>query len=312
MTSAAPSTPPAERGGDWPRVSVVAVNYRQPDVTADMLDTLRACTYPNLEVVVVDNGCERDESARWAYHYPGVVAVNVIENLGFAGGTNLGIRRASGELVLMLNNDTLVEPDFLEPMVELLRERPAVGMVSPKIVFADPPDTIQYAGAYIGQPTLGRGEKIGHLERDRGQYDDVRDTQLPHGACMLVRRHLFDEGAVGMLPEFYFMYFEEHDFAVRARRLGYGVMYCGRAKITHRQSLGLGPGNPRKTYYLHRNRVVFYQRLLDRVHFAAFLAYYLAVGVPLGVLRFARAGRFDHIREIGRALRWNAGRLMRG
>ena len=296
----------------WPRVSVVTVNFRQPEVTTDMLATLRACRYPNLEVVLVDNGSLSDESARWAYHYPGVVHVRSTENLGFAGGTNLGIAHATGGLILMLNNDTLVEPDFLEPMVMLLRGSPRVGMVSPKIVFADPSGTIQYAGAFIGQPTLGRGEKIGYLELDAGQYDDVRDTELPHGACMLVRRELFDESHVGPLPEFYFMYFEEHDFAVQARRLGYGVMYCGHAKITHRQSLGLGAGNPRKTYYLHRNRVVFYRRLLSTASFLTFSAYYLLVGVPLGVVRFARQGRWDHVRAIGRALWWNATHAARG
>ena len=306
------TTPGSPTTTTWPRVSVVTVNFRQAEVTADLLATLRACRYPNLEVVLVDNGSLVDESDRWTYHYPEVVHVRSTENLGFAGGTNLGIAHATGELILMLNNDTLVEPDFLEPMVLLLRGNPRVGMVSPKIVFADPPGTIQYAGAFIGQPTLGRGEKIGHLEPDAGQYDDVRDTELPHGACMLVRRELFDERHVGPLPEFYFMYFEEHDFAVQARRLGYGVMYCGHAKITHRQSLGLGAGNPRKTYYLHRNRVVFYRRLLGTVSFLAFSAYYLLVGVPLGVVRFARQGRWDHVRAIGQALWWNVTRAVRG
>ena len=292
-------TPPEAR---VPRVSIVTVNFRQAAVTCDLLDTLRACTYPDVEVVLVDNGSLSDESARWAYHYPGVVHVRSEENRGFAGGTNLGIAHATGELILMLNNDTLAAPGFLEPLVGLLARYPQVGIVSPKIVFADPPGTIQYAGAYIGQPLLGRGTKIGHLERDAGQYDDVRDTQLPHGACMLVRRELFDEGAAGPLPEFYFMYFEEHDFAVRVRALGYGVMYCGESHVVHRQSLSIGVGSPRKTYYLHRNRVVFYRRALSRLSFLGFLAYYLAVGVPLNVARYAREGRYDHVRAIGRAL----------
>ncbi len=291
-----------------PKVSVVTVNYRQAEVTCDLLDDLRACTYPNLEVVLVDNGSLRDERARWQYHYPGVVHVRSEENLGFAGGTNLGIRHAGGELILLLNNDTYVTPDFLQPMVEVLRRHPSVGTVSPKILFAEPAGTIQYAGSFISQPVLGRGTQIGHLELDRGQYDDTRLTDLPHGACMLVRREVFER--VGMLPEFYFMYFEELDFAVAARRAGFETMYCGATSIRHRQSVSLGVGSPRKTYYLHRNRLVFYRRMLSGASYYVFLLYYLVVALPFSALRFLRQRRTDHVRALGEALDWNARRAV--
>lgn len=287
-----------------PRVSVVTVNYRQAEVTCDLLETLRACTYPDLEVVLVDNGAVSDESARFSYYYPGVVNVRTEDNLGFAGGTNLGIEHATGALILMLNNDTFVEPGFLEPLVGVLTQKPDVGMVSPKIVFHEPPGVIQYAGAFIGQPMLGRGTQIGNLEPDDGRYDDTRYTDLPHGACMLVRRVVFEE--VGLLPEFYFMYFEELDFAVAARKAGYRTMYCGATQITHRQSVSLGAGSPRKTYYLHRNRVVFYRRALSRLAYFAFLVYYLCVAIPVACVRFLRKRDYDHLRALGQALSWNA------
>ncbi len=281
-------------------MSVVSVNYRQPEVTCDMLDSLRACTYPNLEVIIVDNGSLSDESARWRFHYPKVVALRIEENLGFAGGTNFGIQQAKGELILMLNNDTLVAPDFLQPLVQTLRTHERVGMVSPKICFAEPANTIQYAGAVIGQPILGRGTKIGHMEQDTGRYNDVRFTELPHGACMLVRRTVFEQ--VGLLPEFYFMYFEEHDFAVQARRAGYEVMYCGRSAIVHRQGQSLGAGHPRKTYYLHRNRLTFYRRTLSTFAYVAFLAYYCCFGAPINALRLLLQGRLDHLQAMAQAI----------
>ena len=284
-----------------PLVSVVAVNYRQTAVTCDMLDTLRACAYPALEVILVDNGSLADESARWRAHYPEVVALRSEENLGFAGGTNLGIREARGAYVLLLNTDTLVGADFLFPLVEILQRHPHVGMVSPKIVFAEPAGVIQYAGAVTHQPLLGRGVQIGHREPDHGQHDDTRETGHPHGACMLVRREVFD--AVGLLPEFYFLYFEELDFAEQARRAGYGVMYCGASSIVHRQSVSIGPGNPQKTYYLHRNRVVFFRRALSGAAFAAFALYYYGVGLPINLLRHARAREWGHARALLRAVR---------
>lgn len=292
----------------WPLVSVVAVNFRQPEVTCDMLDSLVACEYPNLEVIVVDNGSLSDETKRWEYHYADVVSIISTENLGFAGGTNLGINASKGELILLLNNDTIVEPDFLFRMVELLEQNPEVGIVSPKIVFAEPYNTIQYAGAFIGQPTLGRGVQIGNMEPDEGQYNDVRMTELPHGACMLVRREVFE--VAGLLPEFYFMYFEEYDFTALAAKEGYKVMFCGESKIVHRQSVSIGPGNPRKTYYLHRNRVLYYNRALSKLAFISFLLYYLFVGIPKNMLIHLINRRFDHIYAIYKALRWNIKRLL--
>ena len=294
--------------GNWPKVSVVSVNFRQPEMTCDMLDSLRDCSYPNLEVVLVDNGSLSDESARWKYHYPEVVHVRSEDNLGFAGGTNLGIRASTGELILMLNNDTRVDADFLQPMVTLMNRFERVGIVSPKIVFAEPANTIQYAGAFIGQPLLGRGTMIGHMHVDTGLYNDTRDTELPHGACMLVRREIFDK--VGFLPEFYFMYFEETDFAVQARRAGYTTMYCGDSRITHRQSVSLGSNSPRKTYYLHRNRLLFYQRTLSSMAFTGFLAYYLMVGLPVNAIRFLRKRETEHFRALFQALNWNFQRVL--
>ena len=305
MSTPAANAPEPRRA---PKVSVVSVNYRQAGVTCELLETLRACTYPALEVVLVDNGSLADESARFRYHYPGLVHVRTEENLGFAGGTNLGIEHATGELILMLNNDTLVEPGFLQPLVDVLVRHPEVGMASPKIVFAEPAGVLQYAGSFIGQPVLGRGTQIGHLEPDRGQYDDTRYTDLPHGACMLVRREVFER--VGLLPEFYFMYFEELDFAVAARKAGYRTMYCGATHVTHRQSVSLGAGSPRKTYYLHRNRVLFYRRALSRLAYVAFLAYYLCVAVPTAVVRFSRRRDLGHLRALARALSWNARRAV--
>lgn len=291
-----------------PRVSVVTVNFRQAAVTCELLATLRACTYPNLEVVLVDNGAESDESARFNYYYPGVVNVRTDDNLGFAGGTNLGIARATGEMILILDNETLVTPGFLEPLVGVLSRKPDVGMVSPKIVSHEPADVIQYAGSFIGKALHGRGTQIGHLEPDEGQYDDTRYTDLPTGACMLVRRAVFEE--VGLLPEFYFMYFEELDFAVAARDAGYKTMYCGATHVTRWQSVGLSAESPQTTYYLHRNRVVFYRRALSRMAYLAFLVYYLCVAVPTACVRFLRKRDYDHLRALGQALSWNARRAV--
>lgn len=264
-----------------------------------MLDALRACTYPNLEVLVVDNGSRGDESARWDYHYPGALAINPSVNLGLAGGTNLGIRRASGNLILLLANDTLVEATFLEPMVALLIAHARVGMVSPKIARAEPPGTLEYAGAFTGEPTLSRSEKIGYLEPDEGQYDDVRDTEVPYGACVLVRRELFEVENAGPLPEFYYLYFDPRDFAARAHRLGYGVMYCGRAevRIARRRGLAVGPGDRREGDSPHGDGAVRTWGMTSRVSAVGLHAYYHAVESLLKLLRCLSKRRRDPARQ---------------
>lgn len=286
-----------------PMVSVVSVNYRQEVVTCDMLDSLRQIRYPNYEVIVVDNGSEADHHALFRRHHPEVQVLRSSENLGFAGGTNLGIRQSQGEYILLLNNDTIVPPDFLSPMVEVLKQHDRVGMTSPKILYYDQPDVIQYAGAGSIHPVTGRGEKIGHLKQDDGSYAKGRPTDLCNGACMLVRRRVFEE--VGLLPECYFMYYEEHDFCERARQRGWQCYYTGASYIFHRQSLTMGRSNPLKTYYLFRNRWLFMRRVQRGPSYYLFVCYFLLLGAPKNMARHLLRREFDHVQSILKGLLWN-------
>ena len=101
-----------------PLVSIITVNYRQAQITCDFLDSLREIQYPHYEVLLVDNGLLEDESDKFRQHHPRVRVINSADNLGFAGGNNLAIREAAGDYILLINNDTIVPPDFLNPLVE--------------------------------------------------------------------------------------------------------------------------------------------------------------------------------------------------
>lgn len=288
---------------NYPLVSIVTVNYRQAQMTCDLLRSLSQVTYPALEVVLVDNGYEEDHHDLFVRHLPGLVLLKSRENLGFAGGTNLGIRQASGKYILLLNNDTVVPPGFLEPLVEVLEQHPDAGMVSPKIYYYDQPDVIQYAGTTPIDPITGRGEKIGHLKKDDGSYDHYGPTHLANGACMLVRRKVFEQ--VGLLSELYFMYYEEHDLCERARRASWDCYYTGKSHIHHRQSMSMGKYNPRKTYYLFRNRWLFMRRNHQPSHYWIFLVYFFSVAVSKNVLRHLLRRELDHARAIIDGLIWN-------
>ena len=239
-------------------VSIVSVNYKCPEITLEMLHSLAAVEYPHLEVIVVDNECGDQPFPFEAYYPEMVTVIRSEENLGFAGGTNLGIRAASGAYILLLNNDTVVSPGFIEPMIKCLDDKPKIGMVCPKIYFFDHPNIIQYAGATLIHKWTGRGAKIGYAKKDNGDYSKSQKTALGNGACMLVRKAVFEE--VGLLSEMYFMYYEEHDFAYRAQQKGWETYYCAKASIHHRQSVSIGQESPLKIYYLHRNRMLFMRR----------------------------------------------------
>jgi GT2 family glycosyltransferase len=140
-----------------PLVSIISINYNNARVTCEMLASLRRLTYPRVEVIVVDNASPTEDPAPIAEQFPEVRLLRSAQNLGFAGGNNLGVRVARGEYLLFINNDTEVEPGLLEPLLAAFRAHPRAGIVSPKIVFHHSPDRlIQYAGCAGINPGCGR------------------------------------------------------------------------------------------------------------------------------------------------------------
>ena len=113
---------------EFPLVSIISVNFNQPKVTGEFLNSLKYITYKNIEIIIVDNGSSDDSVGFIKENYPEIKLVISEENLGFAGGNNLGIRAAKGELFMFLNNDTEVDPGFLEPLVEVMTNRQNAGI----------------------------------------------------------------------------------------------------------------------------------------------------------------------------------------
>ena len=286
-----------------PLVSIITVNFRKAGITCDFLDSLKQATYPNYELLLVDNGIIEDEQARFAAHHSQVKLVKSTENLGFAGGNNLAIRQARGKYLLLINNDTLVPPEFLEPMVAVMEADEQVGLVSPKIYYHDQPNMLQYAGQGYIEMRTGRGRDTAKHTIDEGQFAAQVEAAFAHGACMLIRAEVLEE--IGLLREDYFMYYEELDFSVRARQAGWKIMYTPDAYIHHRESSSMGKFSPLKTYYMFRNRWLFVRRFgswLDRL---AFALYFLIIGIPVNLLRFALKREWLHVEAIWNGLVWN-------
>lgn len=290
----------------YPLVSIITINYNQYDVTCALLDTLQVITYPAVEVIVVDNGSAQDEAARLAAAYSFARVLAASDNLGFTGGNNLGMQAAKGDFILLLNNDTEVPAGFLEPLVRHMQQDAAIGICSPKIRYHHTDNILQYAGSHAINRFTARGRKIGWGEHDAGQHDVSGPTHLPHGAAMLIRRSVID--TIGMLGDVFFIYYEEHDFAERAKRAGYEIHFVAESWISHKESVTVGKDNAFKTYYMTRNRLLFTRRNVFGVAKLLAIVYVLLCAVPKHSLHYLVRQRWDLLDALWRGMLWHFNR----
>ena len=286
-------------------VSIITVNYHQAALTADFLRSIsRHANGEHLEVIVVDNGATADNESYYRDLFPSVIYLRSLENLGFAGGNNLGIRHASGDYLLFLNNDTEITSGFVKVLCEELENHPDIGLLSPLILYHEEKSKIQYAGYSPMNYFTGRNTGIGGMDDDVGQYDQVTtETGYCHGAAMICRRS--DLEKVGLMAENFFLYYEELDWCEKFRRAGFRIGFTGKAKIYHKESMSVGKESRLKTYYMVRNRWLFIRRNTKWPVAAVFSSYYLLVSMPTLLLRYALRRRFDLIGAAFRGLLWN-------
>jgi len=237
------STMEAEEGQEQmarPHVTVVLVNWNGRSVTIDCLRSLQSASYPGLSTVVVDNASTDGSVEAIRAEFPGIGLLVMSENLRFAGGNNVGIRKALDEgadMVMLLNNDTVVDPHFADFLVERLENNPRCGMTCPKILYVDDPQRIWFAGGAVSMWS-GTMRHIGIREVDHGQHDLPHPTAYATGCCILARAEAIRK--VGLLDETYFMYAEDADWSLRFRRAGYTIVYEPRAKVWHKLSVSAG------------------------------------------------------------------------
>ncbi|MFC6223349.1 glycosyltransferase family 2 protein [Hymenobacter artigasi] len=286
-----------------PLVSIITVNYNQPGITCELLASLRLLTYSNYEVIVVDNASPTQSPDPIAAQFPEINLIRSSHNLGFAGGNNLGVAAARGKYVFFLNNDTEVAPGLLEPLVALFETNPQAGIASPKIRYYHSAGLIQYAGCAGINPWTGRGRTIGSREPDVGQHNGSFATGLAHGAAMMLPMRVIRE--VGLMPELYFLYYEEHDWCQMVRRAGYECHYVGAATVLHKESVSVGKASVLKTHYMYRNRLLFMRRNVRGWQLWSGVLFFLLVAVPRHSLSFLLNARHDHLRALWRGLRWH-------
>jgi GT2 family glycosyltransferase len=286
-----------------PLVSIITLNWNNTAVTCDFLRSIRSQnTYPNIEVLVVDNDSREDPTADLLAVYPKARVIRNPANLGFAAGNNAGIREARGEYLFIVNNDTEFTPSLLEGLVAVFREFPDAGMVSPKFHFYFEKGTIEYAGYEPINVLTGRNGMIGHRQRDEGQFDKLTRTPYVHGGGMMVSRRVIED--VGLMPEQFFLYYEELDWSEQVRRKGYAIYYQPASLIYHKESMTTGKSSPLKTFYLTRNRILFMRRNVSSPAFALFIVYFTFLTIPKNTFGFLVKGQKAHLRSFWRGILW--------
>lgn len=274
-----------------PKVSIILVNWMQAALTASCLKSLNQISYPNTEIIVVDNGSCDGSVERLRAEFPEIRIIENGRNLGYTGGNNAGMLAATGNYFLLLNNDTEVAPDFIDPMIHLAESDTEIGAVSPKIVYYDHPDTIQYAGGGKIDLTRGRISWRGWMQKDDGRFGEAVETTLLHGAALLVKRCVVEK--VGLLNEHFFAYYEEIDWSLSIRKVGYSIYFMPKSLVLHKESMTVKKDNPLRVFLMNRNRIY-----LSRIHTGFwqhlfFIHYLLGVSLSINLIRFLSKKRID-------------------
>jgi GT2 family glycosyltransferase len=287
-----------------PLVSIIALNYNNTAVTVEFLRSIREhCRYPAIEVIVVDNGSSEDPSQACIAVCPEVKMVLTGANLGFSAGNNAGIRVAKGDYFFIVNNDTEFTPGLLEGLLEIFRDHPDAGIACPKFQYFFDKGTLEWAGYRKINVFTGRNTAIGHGEKDDGQYSSIRETPYAHGGGMMVPRRVVEKA--GLMPEEFFLYYEELDWSEQIRRKGYKIYYQPASLIYHKESMTTGRASPLKTFYQTRNRILFMKRNVAWYQYLVFMLFFIFLTLPKNMLKFLLEGKMKHLTAFWKGVLWH-------
>ena len=280
------------------KLSIITINYNGLKDTCELIDSIPFNN--DLEVIVVDNASTQDEASIISERYPQVKVIRSQQNLGFAGGNNLGIKEAKGNYILLINNDTYFKEFNIDSLINRLESSDRIGIVCPKLRFAWGNNPIQYAGYTPLSSITVRNQAIGFGEEDHGQYDTAHPTPYAHGAAMLIKREAIEK--VGLMPECYFLYYEELDWSMMFTRAGYNIWYDPACTVYHKESQATGQNSPLRTYFITRNRLLLVKRNYQGIN--KYLSYLYQIGLVAirDIIRYTLQDRYDLVQAVFRGI----------
>ncbi len=243
-------------------VSIIIVNFNGEKFVDNCLNSILHQTYDNYEILLVDNNSSDRSLIYIKSHFPKVSLISLDRNVGFAEGCNTGLRQAAGKLVMLLNPDAEAEESIVENLVLFLESNPQFRVAVPKIYFSDR-TTLEACGAQYN--SIGNGYGIGYGEKDIGQFDHLLEVPAATGCCMMINKCVFDK--TYLFDKRFFMYFEEIDFSIRLRRVGFKIGFCKSARVFHAGSLSVMEAAP-------NNQMIFKQSYAGINRLSILIKYY--------------------------------------
>ncbi|MCL4294788.1 MAG: glycosyltransferase family 2 protein [Anaerolineae bacterium] len=242
-----------------PTISIIILTWNQCSLTLDCLASLADLNYPadRLQIIVVDNGSVDGTALAIRERYPSVSVLENGKNLGFAEGNNIGIRYAlqsNTEYLMLLNNDTTIDPSMLNELLEVIEQDPTVGIVGPKMLYFEQPNIIWCAGNRIDW-WLGSSIRLQAEQPDLSLDEQPQEVDFITACAICLRRSVVEQ--IGLLDLRFFIYYEETDWCIRARTAGWRILYVPRARLWHKVSAAMGPTSPATDYYMTRNVLLF-------------------------------------------------------
>ncbi|OGZ34463.1 MAG: hypothetical protein A2Y98_04010 [Candidatus Portnoybacteria bacterium RBG_19FT_COMBO_36_7] len=245
-----------------PKVYIIILNWNGCNDTIECIESLKSVTYPNFSVVVVDNASSDNSIDVIPRKYRDIAFIEVKKNMGFAGGNNIGIKYAlehGADYILLLNNDTTVEPNFLSELVNVAQANKKIGILGPKIYFYSEPAKIWFGGGRLNLIKT-KGTHIDYLKIDNKEQPPgkPRETRYITGCCLLIKKDTVSK--IGMISEDYFLYYEDADWCVRAKKAGWKIIFVPSSVIYHKQSRSTDEYSFPYIYYHSRNGLILGSR----------------------------------------------------
>lgn len=280
-----------------PSLAIIVLNWNLYETTKHCLESLLQIDYPNHKIVLVDNGSTDNSGIRLKKAFPQIVLISNTVNLGFSGGNNVGIQYAIDhgfEAIMLLNNDTIVTPNFVYPLINMLFSSSTVGAVQPKIMYNYDRTIIWNAGG-VFHKAISKPITLGEKQKDNGQFDVPLHTEWITGCCFLVKSEAIKN--VGLLDERFFVYYEDLDWSFKITSLGMELIYVPDSLIYHeagmsdknRKTYGEGNVSPFSRYHEMRNHLFIVRRYAEGLNlvtswsfqvfkFLGYLSFYLIRG----------------------------------
>jgi len=278
-------------------ISFITVNYNGLGDTIELITSIRnTIKSTSYEIIVVDNGSRKDELTPLKDLFDDVHFIKSEKNLGFAGGNNLGVDIARGKYIFFINNDTYILEDSIKYITDRLESSDKIGGLSPKILFHEPFNTIQFAGFTPFSKYTIRNSIIGYSKPDNEEYNTAEKTPYIHGAAMIIKKEVIEK--VGKMPEIYFLYYEEMDWCEMIKRAGYELWYEPKFIVYHKESRSTGKDSSRKIYYHTRNRLLFTWRNIEYKRRNISILYQLFIANPIHILKYFFRGKFKFSKAI--------------